>query len=96
MISHSNLVVQHFFNTVEPLLRGHPDQRPSPLERPLDTVNLNITVLISTPDERPSLLKDHFSESKGVASKEGFHCSKTKSGDKNQVVLLWVQGTITR
>ena len=96
MIYHSNLVVQHFFNTVKPLLRGHPDQRPPPLEMPLDTVNLNITVLISNPDERPSLLKDHFSESKGVASQEGFHCSYTKSGDKNQVVLLWVQGTITR
>ena len=28
--------------TVKPLLRGHPDERPSPLERPLDNVNLNI------------------------------------------------------
>ena len=59
-------------NTVEPLLRGHPDERPPPLERPLDYVNLN--VLISTPDERPPLLKDHFSGAKEVASQEGFHC----------------------
>ena len=43
-------------NTVEPLLRGHPDERRSPLERPLYTVNLNIHVLISTPNERPPLL----------------------------------------
>ena len=56
--------------TVEPLLRGHPDERPPPLERPLDNVNLNMNVLISTPDERPP----HFSDAKGVASQEGFHC----------------------
>ena len=60
--------------TVEPLLRGHPDERPTPLERPLDNVNLNINVLISTPDERPPLLKGHFPGAKGVASQEGFHC----------------------
>ena len=37
-------VVYHLFKslkehacTVEPLLRGHPDERPTPLERPLDT-----------------------------------------------------------
>ena len=55
-----------FFNmyTVEPLLRGHPDERPPPLERPLDNVNLNINVLIFTPDERPPLLKGHFSNAK--------------------------------
>ena len=63
------------FYTVEPLLRGHPDERPHPLERPIDNVNLNINVLISTPGERPSLLKGHFSDAKGVASQEGFHCS---------------------
>ena len=51
------------------LTRGH-----TPLERPLDNVNLNINVLISTPDERPPLLKVHFSDAKGVASLEGFHC----------------------
>ena len=61
-------------HTVEPLLRGHPDERPPPLERPLDNVNLNFNVLISTPDERPPLLKGHFSDAKGVASQEGFHC----------------------
>ena len=60
--------------TVEPLLRGHPDERPAPLERPLDNVNININVLISTPDEKPPLLKGHFSDAKGVASQEGFHC----------------------
>ena len=38
--------------TEEPLLRGHTDKRPPPLERPLDKVNLNINVLISTPDEK--------------------------------------------
>ena len=36
--------------TVEPLLRGHPDKRPPHRERPLDNVNLNINVLISTSD----------------------------------------------
>ena len=61
-------------NTVEPLLRGHSDKRPSPLERPLDNMNLNINVLIFTPNERPPLLKVHFSAAKGMASQEGFHC----------------------
>ena len=61
--------------TVEPLLRGHPDEKPPPLERPLDNVNLNMNILISTPDERPTLLKGHFSDAKGVASQEGFHCT---------------------
>ena len=63
-------------NTVEPLLRGHPNERPTPLERPLDNVNLNINVLITTSDERPPLLKGHFSAAEGVASQEGFHCIK--------------------
>ena len=48
-----------FNYTVEPLLRGHPDHRPPPLERPLANVNLNTIVSICTPDERPSLLKGH-------------------------------------
>ena len=61
-------------STVEPLLRGHPDERPHRLERPIDNVNLNINVLISIPDERPPLLKGDFSDAKGVASQEGFHC----------------------
>ena len=58
---------------VESLLRGHPDKRPIPLERPLVTVNLNIDILISTPDERPLILKGHISTVKGVASQKGFH-----------------------
>ena len=59
---------------MKPLLKGHPDKRLSPLERSLDNVNLNINILISTPDERPPLLKGHYSDAKGVASQEGFHC----------------------
>ena len=59
--------------TVEPLLRGHPDERPTPLERPLDNVNLNINVFRFTPDESPPLLKGHFVGAKRVASQEGFH-----------------------
>ena len=61
--------------TVEPPLRGHPDERSTPLERPLDNVNLNINVLISSPDERPPLLKGYISGAKWVASQEGFHCT---------------------
>ena len=76
---HIICLLRHLWNhgmyTVEPLLRGHPDERPSPLERPLDNVNLNIDVLIFTPDERPPLLKGHFSYAKGVASQERFHCT---------------------
>ena len=60
---------------MKPLLRGHPDERPPPLERPLDNVNLNINILIFTPDESPPLLKGHFSDAKGMASQEGFHCT---------------------
>ena len=63
------------WHTVEPLLRGHPDERPPPIERPLENVNLNINVLISIPDERPPLFKGHFFDAKGVASQEGFYCS---------------------
>ena len=59
---------------MEPLLRGHPDERPAALERPLDNVNLNINVMISTSDEGPPLLKGHFSDVKVVAPQEGFHC----------------------
>ena len=61
--------------TMEPLLRGHPNDMPLPLVRSIDNVNLNIDVLISTPYERPPLLKGHFSDAKGVASQEGFHCT---------------------
>ena len=60
-----------FRYTVEPLLRGHPDERPPPLERPLTNVNLNINVLISTPDERPPLLKATFLMQKGWPHKQG-------------------------
>ena len=64
-----------FSSTVEPLMRGYPDKRPPPLERPLANINLNINVLIFTPDERPPQLKGHFSDAKGVASQEGFNCT---------------------
>ena len=67
-----------YINTVEPLLRGHPDERSPPLERPLDNINLNINVLIFTPYKMPPLLKGHFPDAKGVASQEGFHCTLNK------------------
>ena len=54
-------------------MRSHPNERSTPLERPLDTVNLNINVLISTPDERPPLLIGYFSGAEVVASQEGLH-----------------------
>ena len=60
--------------TVEHFLRGHPDERPTPLKRPFDAVNLNIDLLISTTDERSPLLKGHISSIRVVASQEGFHC----------------------
>ena len=60
---------------VKPLLRGHPFERPPRLKRPIDNVNLNINVSISTPDLRPPHLKGLFSDTKGVASQEGFHCN---------------------
>ena len=83
---------------VKPLLRGHPDERPPPLERPLDNVNLNINVLIYTPDARPPLLKGHFSGAKRVASQEGFHCKSNgyTPGVKRSLVLMpgtsWISG----
>ena len=46
-------LLQNLNDTVEPLLRGLPDKRPT-LH---DNVNLSINVLISTPDQRPSLLR---------------------------------------
>ena len=75
-VKHDALVLDHILvnrSTVEPLLRGHPDHRPPPLERPFDNVYLTINVLISNPNERPPLLKGHFSDAKGVALQEGFH-----------------------
>ena len=62
-------------SSVEPLLRGHPFKRPIPMERSQDNVDLNINILISIPDERPPLLKSHFSCAKGVASQDRYHCS---------------------
>ena len=55
---------------------GTPFERPPPLEGPLNNVDLNINILIFTPDERPHLLKGHFSGAKWVASQEGFHCNR--------------------
>ena len=57
--------------TVEPHLRGHPDKRPTPLNRPLDYINLNTNVLMSTTEERPPLLKGHTSGEKGWPHKRG-------------------------
>ena len=69
------------------LTRGHP-----PLKRPLDNVNLNINVLISTPDERPPLLKCQFSGAKGVAPHEGFYClwkyDVTREKNINDIFIL--------
>ena len=54
-------------------------KRPTSSGRPLDNVNLNINVLITTPDESPTLLKDHISGAKGMVPQEGVHSSKTSS-----------------
>ena len=70
--------------TVEPLLRGHPDERPTPLERPLYNVNISINVLIYAPDERPPLLKGHISGTNRVASQEGFHCNNRSIDASNE------------
>ena len=49
---------------MEPLLRGHADEKPNPLETPLDNVNLNINVLNSSPHGelvwRSRCLKDKY------------------------------------
>ena len=58
-------------SAVEPFFRGHPDKRPPLLERLLDNVNININVLMSTPDNRTPLLKGHFSDAKGWPHKRG-------------------------
>ena len=42
-----------YTNTVESLLRGHSDKRPTLLESPNDIAYLIKIVFISTPDERP-------------------------------------------
>ena len=51
-----------------------PFGRPTPVERLLVNVNLNLKVLISTHDERPPLLKGHFSDAKRMALHDGLHC----------------------
>ena len=61
-------------STVEPLLRGHVEERPTSLERPLVNINSNCKVLIFTSDERLPLLKPTFFGENRVASQEGFHC----------------------
>ena len=62
----SNFVILMTVTTTEePLLRGHPNEWPIPLERPLVNVDPNLNVLISTPDKRSPLLK-------GLTSQEGF------------------------
>ena len=43
----------------KPFLKGHPDERPAPLERLLDHEYLNKNVLISTPYERTFFLIGH-------------------------------------
>ena len=52
MHSHLHTFIQthQYACTVEPHLRGHPNKGPTPLERPLDNVNINIYVLFSTSD----------------------------------------------
>ena len=55
-----------FVGTVEPLSRGHPDEMPTPLERPLNNIDLNMKDLISTPDERQPLFKGHIYRAKAI------------------------------
>ena len=87
----------HFFPPVVykvgDLLRGHPDERPTPLERPLDNVNLNINELISTSDWRPALLKGHFCSAKGVALQEGFHCMRWNRCIPVAMAMWWSRGS---
>ena len=56
--------------TAKPLLRGQTDEWQPPLESPhvQDSVNLNINVLIFTPDARPPLLKSNIFPEIGLAS----------------------------
>ena len=68
------LCIQRTNHAVNIFVYKRPSQRQAtPVERPLDNVILNISVLIFIPDERPDLLKGHISGAKGVASQEGFH-----------------------
>ena len=78
---------------MEPLFRGHPDERPTSLERSLDNVLIStpvfvlINVLISTPQERPLLLKGQFSVAKGVTSQEGCHCISWYHNNINKIMI---------
>ena len=74
--------------TVEPLLRGHSDERPPPLERPLGYANVYINVLIFTPNKRPPLLKGQFSDAQGVDSQEGFHCSSNCRRCQQDLIIV--------
>ena len=69
------------------LLNGHPNERPTPLERPLDNVNLNIDVFTLTPDKKLPLLKGHISDENWLASQEGLHCILLEA-DTNDVRSL--------
>ena len=69
----TSLDLNQNLNQWNPFLRGHPDERPTPLEITLDNVNLNVNLLISTPDKRPPLLKGHtFLLQKRWRHKRGF------------------------
>ena len=76
---------------MEPLFRGHLDERPTSLERSLDNVLIStpvfvlINVLISTPQER--LLKGQFSVAKGVTSHEGCHCISWYHNNINKIMI---------
>ena len=83
---------------MEPLLRDHLDRRSTPLERSLDNINLNISVLIFTHDERPLILKGHISGGNRVGSQEGFHCikklSKLRLTDWHVVMVVFLACTL--
>ena len=72
------LVYQLVIYTVEPLLRGHPDERPLPLERPLVNVNLNINVLIFLP-----LTRGHPSWKATFLMQKGWPHKRGSTVDKN-------------
>ena len=59
---------------MEPILKSHPDERPTPLERQLDNANLNMNVLSFTPEKGLPLLKGHISgeNEKRWSFKRGF------------------------
>ena len=61
---------------VKPLLRDHPDERPTHMARPHDDVNLNMKLLVFNPTMRPPLITGHLSSAKGVALQEGLHYYK--------------------